>query len=141
MQVDPNLEQGCAGNCVSRKQSAGVNRTRTSQYVIWTSVKVQKKSVEDPTRAAARQFLDNEYDDILSVLDTPAKAHAPSRAIARTPTSGGMTVVTAEDLAEEPERPPITRDQLRSYRNARQFWMLLSFLDRLRAGLVLFRLC
>ena len=85
---------------------------------------------------------DDNYDDILDVLDTPDSdpLAAPTRAIATTgapPRSVAPQGSRAVAVAEEPATPrePVTRQQLRSHRNSRQFWMLMTFLFSCLLGL------
>lgn len=83
--------------------------------------------------------LDHDFDDILDVLDSPVsepmapppRAHAKSQ---NEPMSAPRlsravsTAVTPEPQTEAVQRQPVSRSQLRSHRNSRQFWMLMSLL-------------
>lgn len=87
-------------------------------------------AVEDPPTSPF-ESLDDNYDDILDVLETPdTDPLAPPRAHASQ--SIGLDELSGDETSEpqepEPVRQPVTHQQLRSHRNARQIWMLMSFL-------------
>jgi hypothetical protein len=107
-----------------------------------------------------------DYDDILDVLETPVsaplpaaeplpveteaspppRAHAsrkaPRPAQALQPTTTAQPTTTSDRVAptsvepEDQSRRPVTRQQLRDHRNARQFCMLIAFLTACVLGLV-----
>ncbi|QEG21884.1 zinc ribbon domain-containing protein [Mariniblastus fucicola] len=88
--------------------------------------------------------LDDDYDDILNVLETPSTDPlAPPRAHAGKKNKASAKSLVQRDDGSLPDsatpgddsnsnvtavREPVTRQQLRAHRNARQFWMLVSLL-------------
>ncbi len=85
---------------------------------------------------------DHDYDDILDVLETPDQDPlAPPRAISKQrktevasqPT--GRAATAPESSPPAPAREPVSRQQLRSHRNTRQVWMMISCLVACLLGL------
>lgn len=124
------------------------SETSSAEEAPWDGVVTADHSVEDKVKrhlivdaelaeAPSPEIpatLDHDYDDILEVLETPDDDPlAPPRAhVKRSDSGSAVSVVRPVSDPElpqpEPTREPVTKQQLRSHRNSRQFWMMMSCL-------------